>query len=469
MKKILFFLFILPGIIQAQVIRADQGFFNLSGTQQPAAVPTLSVSGSLSAFSSAAGQPPIAQKLFASGFALIDSGVLAAPIAMEISLDSMTFSNRIAIPVFNSALIGQPIAFFCRTAGATSAGSYTGNFTLSSVGATTFSVPFSATVTSSAVITVTGTMGAFVTTTGTASPADSVTVSGAGLTANIIATWPTAFEGSLDKTTWASTRTFTRSGGTLPGQPVKAYTRLAAGASTGSPSGNVSFTSTGATTVNKAVSGTVNPPATAIFNFSLTSDPQAGSTNFTGDPTTVTPISATDATTHWTIAAIPAGWTKFAGSFYGGVGNGCTVASSDGTFTQGQINSNLYTNSAFSSSGYQLQFTNLPAGTYEISVLGSLQPSIATGVSGSDFHVQFGTGSDNVSSVYNANGNPVPAGNLPSGNITTTGPGTTGIATGSFTGTITAGQVIKIGFGFAPASFGTGFLGIINAVKIKKD
>lgn len=97
---------------------------------------------------------------------------------------------------------------------------------------------------------------------GSASGSSSVSVSGANLTADITATAPTSFEVSNDDTTWGATTTFAQSGGSASGT---LYVRLAATAAVGAHSGNVTLSSTGATGVDVAVSGTVDlaAPTTA--------------------------------------------------------------------------------------------------------------------------------------------------------------------------------------------------------------
>lgn len=140
---------------------------------------------------------------------------------------------------------------------------------------------------SSPTITPTGSFSALSTFAGTVSAPSSISVSGTALTADITATRPSAdFEVSSNNSTWGSTATFTQSGGSASGT---LYVRIASGAAVGTPSGNVTLTSTGAATVNAAVSGTVNKV-----------DPTAHVTNF--------------ATGTITTSNIPLTWTAAAGS-----------------------------------------------------------------------------------------------------------------------------------------------------------
>lgn len=106
-------------------------------------------------------------------------------------------------------------------------------------------------------ITVTGTLTGFSTSAGTASAYQSYKVSGANLTADISVTAPANFE--LCKTaggTYTSGLTYAQTGGAVAEQDV--FIRIAASATAGTYTNvNITHTSTGATQVNKAVSGTV--------------------------------------------------------------------------------------------------------------------------------------------------------------------------------------------------------------------
>jgi hypothetical protein len=106
-----------------------------------------------------------------------------------------------------------------------------------------------------------GTPSAFTSCSGTASTAQSFTVSGTFLTANLVVTPPVGFEVSLVAGSgYGSSLSLTPSSGTVATTTI--YTRLTSSAS-GSPSGNITLTSTGATTKNVAVSGTVYTATTA--------------------------------------------------------------------------------------------------------------------------------------------------------------------------------------------------------------
>lgn len=299
-------------------------------------------------------------------------------------------------------------------------------------------------------------LSAFTAAQGSASASQSWTFSGANLQGNV--TWPagSGMEISLDNSTFASSVVITQSGGVITSQVV--YTRIAAATSSGTYSGNMQPSSTNLSSPPYvSYSATVSSVLTAQFNFSSTSSSVAGWTNVFGDPT-LSP-TFTDAGTGWTIQMVPSGsqWGKFSG-FYGGVGNGATGASTDGVFSQASVNSNLYSYAYnFNSTGYNMQFTNLPAGTYAIEFIGSIPTGTFNNGGPSEFHVQFGTGSDNWTS-YSPNSNV----SAPLGQ----GPGTTNVGHGSFTGTITSGQ--KINIAVCNDINGLGALGFINALVIRK-
>ena len=98
----------------------------------------------------------------------------------------------------------------------------------------------------------TGTLTPFSTPIGTPSAAQTYSVSGSNLTTNISIAAPTGFEISTDGSTYSPSLSLTQSGGTVPSTPI--YVRLTG--AEGVFGGNITHTSTGATTKNVAASGT---------------------------------------------------------------------------------------------------------------------------------------------------------------------------------------------------------------------
>ncbi len=146
-------------------------------------------------------------------------------------------------------------------------------------------------------ISTSGSPSALTTASGTASSSTTFNVSGSNLVANVTVTAPSGFDVSLDNSSWSASggsKTLIQSGGTLTSSPV--YVRLDAGDAINSYSGNVALTSTSATTVNVAVTGTVTSPSTTIS--SLTASPtltNAATVNYTATfAASVTGLTASD-------------------------------------------------------------------------------------------------------------------------------------------------------------------------------
>lgn len=93
------------------------------------------------------------------------------------------------------------------------------------------------------------------------------TVSGASLTSDIVITAPSGYELSTNGTTYSGSLSLTPTGGAVASTTI--YVRLASGGSVGTYNGNIACTSTGATTKNVAVTGTVTN--TASMTLSTTS------------------------------------------------------------------------------------------------------------------------------------------------------------------------------------------------------
>lgn len=101
----------------------------------------------------------------------------------------------------------------------------------------------------------------FTTTSGTASASQTFSVGGSNLTENLVVSAPVDYEVRENGTgSFGSAVSFTPSSGTVATKTIEV--RIAASAGVGSPSGNVVCSSTGATSHNVAVSGTVTAPPT---------------------------------------------------------------------------------------------------------------------------------------------------------------------------------------------------------------
>jgi len=115
-------------------------------------------------------------------------------------------------------------------------------------------------------------LNAMTTVTGTPSAAFTYTITGSNLLADVGVAAPANFEISTNGTTFSNTLTLPRTGNVLVGQPVTIYARLRSTASAGVYSGTIEHTTTGGTTKQVAVSGTVQAaqPTTAATAVTFT-------------------------------------------------------------------------------------------------------------------------------------------------------------------------------------------------------
>ena len=120
---------------------------------------------------------------------------------------------------------------------------------------------------SSTITTSVASLTAFSTCTGTASAEQSFTVSGTSLTGNVTVTAPTGYQVSLTSGSGFANSVVITASGTLSATPV--YVRLTSTANAGTPVGNITVASQGATTRNVAVSGTVYTIAQLTIQNSL--------------------------------------------------------------------------------------------------------------------------------------------------------------------------------------------------------
>lgn len=134
----------------------------------------------------------------------------------------------------------------------------------------------------------TGTLSAFTTPEGTASAAQTFNATGANLTTDITVTAPTDFEVATDGATFVDTATITQSGGSASGT---VSVRIKASATAGSKSGNVVLSSTGATSVNVPVTGTVT--AVGVPLITLSTNNIIGLSTSTGSPSAATNYTVT--------------------------------------------------------------------------------------------------------------------------------------------------------------------------------
>ncbi|MCB9186272.1 MAG: lamin tail domain-containing protein [Flavobacteriales bacterium] len=128
------------------------------------------------------------------------------------------------------------------------------------------------------ITTSTGSLSGFSTSEGTPSTEQTFTISGDNLSGNLSLGAVSGFEYSLNNSTYTSTLSIPVSGGNVTGEPLTVYVRLT-GTSQGSYSGNATISGGGATSVNVALDGSVNPPPAAPCADLFISEYVEGSSN----------------------------------------------------------------------------------------------------------------------------------------------------------------------------------------------
>ena len=225
------------------------------------ATPTINVIESLTPFTSYAGIPSAQQSYIVSGSALTNNITITPPTDFELSLTSGSGFSTVPITLTQSGGNVNTTTIYVRMNRAT-VGTPSGNITHTSIGATQKNIAVSGTVSLPVpTITVVASLLPFTSVTGVPSAQQNYTVSGIFLTANIVITAPTDFELSTTSGSGFSTApiTLTQSGGNVGTTTI--YVRMNR-ATVGTPSGNITHTSTGATQQDIPVSGTVTSAST---------------------------------------------------------------------------------------------------------------------------------------------------------------------------------------------------------------
>ncbi len=382
--------------------------------------PSISITGSFTPFATSVGTPSASQYVDVSGTNLTGNIEVSAVTGYEYSTtDAAPWTSTLSLPSSFNAKV------YVRLTGA-SVGSPAGTISFTSTGATQVDKAVSGVVNPlTPVINVIGTFSAFSTTVGTPSASQSVTVSGSNLTANIEMSAVTGYEYSTtDAAPWTTTLSLASS---FSGN---VYVRLT-GASQGSPAGTISFTSTGATQVDRTVTGNVTVPTPVI----------AVTVTFTAFATTVgTPsasqsvaVSGSDLTANIDVSAVAgyeysttdaAPWTStlsLASSFSGNVYvrlTGVSLGSYSGT----------------------ISFTSAGATQVDKTISGSVYGLLADNLFFSEYIE--GSSNNKALEIYNASGVSVDLSryqvlNYANGSVTPTN-------TLNLTGTLAAGDVYVI-------------------------
>ena len=209
---------------------------------------------------------------------------------------------------------------------------------------------------------------------GSASASQMIVVSGSSMTNNLTITAPAGFEISTSAGTgYAGTATLTHTGGTIAATNI--YIRIAAGA-TGTVAGNLVFSSTGATTQNLALTGTVNSlPVIATVTGAVRTGP--GTVTLSG---TVTPAAGT--TIDWFAAST----------------GGAALSAGVLSYTTGILNS---------TTTFFAEARNTSTGcvsTLRVPVIATINGSFSPGAIGANQSICLGASAASLSSITPASG-----------------------------------------------------------------
>lgn len=416
MKKIILFLI---SIILFSVSNA-QGRLNLINIVRPLTTPMLTISPTtLPNFVNQTGTASSTQTITYTVANLTSTFSITAVAGFE-------YSNN-GGSSYSASFSGLTISgtLLVRVAAGTAAGSYSGNIQFVSTGATTKNCAITATVNPNTPFlnTNVSTVPALTTGSGTSSLLDSFSITGGNLTANATITFPSGFEGSLDKSSFGTTKTITQSGGTLVSQPVWVYARIASTTGVGTYSDTIKSSSTGAVTANVLISGTVNASSTKDsirVQFDTTSVNQAGWTIMKGAPNlnVITAIGGNNNTI--TVSTISTSINNWKGSSLSTYPNNGTDSGTVWTYASNVMRECYFQYlTSYNSSYPQIKISGLKtSATYTLQLTGS----IATSISGYDCHGEYRVLGNNLLAVQLLNAQPSGVENKTS-SLTFPGPG----------------------------------------------
>lgn len=272
----LYFRVLASGASGTGTLRIDN--FQIQATQSVTPSSTISTSGTLSAVNTTFGTASSNTSFSVSGTSLTNNIIITAPTGFEISTNSSSgFGSSVTLTQSSGSVSATTI--YVHLAAVTPVGTYSDSIRIASAGATSLAlyIPPSTVFPNTggtATLYGVGTLSAMSTTYGAIStPNQSFTVSGSNLGSNTITvTAPSGFEISTNAATgFSATLTLT------PGvdgfvTSTTIYIHLSASANAGNYSGDVSISSSGATTVNISVPSSTISPASQSISFVLLSN-----------------------------------------------------------------------------------------------------------------------------------------------------------------------------------------------------
>lgn len=257
-------------------VSAGAATMNLALTGTTVPVPSISTTGTLSAFSHTVGTPSTLQTYTVSGADLLGNITITPPLHFEVSSDGGTTWRTNATPLVLTVSGPTANATISVRMNATAAGTFSGNIVHATSSGASVNVAVTGTAIPTPLITLSGTPATFTQVLGVVSPVQTYTVTGANLTGNITVTPPADYEiSSNGGTNWSSSAlTLTQTGGSVSATTISLRLNSTV---LGAHSGNVVHTSSGAVTKNLALTGvTVPKPIIKVTHNFTTFDQSVG-------------------------------------------------------------------------------------------------------------------------------------------------------------------------------------------------
>jgi hypothetical protein len=166
-----------------------------------AAMPTLTVSGTINSLTQVIGSGSPAQTFIVGGINLLGIITVTAPSGYELSANGSSWNNSVTFSPANNTVDASTVSIRLN---ATTANNYAGDITITSPGAASSSIPVSGVALPTPVLTLSGAAMDFTQNFGTPSFNRSYQISGSNLLDKVSLTAPTGFELSLDGKLWYS-------------------------------------------------------------------------------------------------------------------------------------------------------------------------------------------------------------------------------------------------------------------------
>ena len=344
----------------------------LAAIPAQATTPTITVNpNSLNLGTTTQGTAGSPQSYTVSGNNLTAGIVITPPTGVQIAMGSGAFQTT-ALTLTPSSGTVAATTINVEITPTAPLGNLSGSITDTSTGATEMDVALTGTVNAATTPTITvnpNSLNLGTTTTGTAGSEQSYTVSGSDLTAGIVITPPTGVQIAEGSGTFQTTPlTVAESGGTVADTTINV--EITSTAAVGPVSGNITNASTGATTQDVSVSGTVNAVATPTITVNPNSLNLGTTTTGTAGSEQSYTVSGSDLTAGIVITP-PTGVqiAEGSGTFQT---TPLTVAESGGTVADTTINVEITSTAAVGPVSGNITNASTGATTQDVSVSGTV-------------------------------------------------------------------------------------------------